>query len=348
MSFLSSSLYSPQIKTDHPILVTPNLDIADDNTLQVIPGMAALSSGKHTEAYDITWEVPVFDNGLIPVSYNLYGSMSPLRKDNLLQEGLKTTECIFYPPWFSETVVYYFWVTAVFEDESEMYITEYPATLESTAETKAFDSGQLTYDACLVPNPEGLNCEIIKAIKTIRGLDKLQLELNGEDAFLYLRRHGEDKPWSRPCMCLDQNQLSDSDPDYQGAGNCKYCFGTGVFGGFYPAIPTKVRYSNGPKTGFKKTYRGFEVDSSFNTYMLHHPLVRTGDLLVLVNSGKRYTVTENIKDFTVRAIRTHQEFDIQQIEKMSILYEVTDSAIQKSLDSSGLPDYLLSGYKIFG
>lgn len=370
MSLLGGSLYNPELKTEHPITITPVLDISDENPLVIsatepfeepadndededdpdhsppvdnLRGDVArvgVVQTKANEAYDIAWPEQAGAE-----FYRLYASMSPVNKTNLMEDNIKLATTRFYPPYFTESVAFFFWVSWVDADGKETYITDDPSSLMATLEKKAFSPNPMTNDPNFYPASEELNHELISVLQYIRSGDRTQLEINGEPAFLYLRRHAEDRPWGIPCSCTD---MDDSDPDLQGRGRCKLCFGTGIFGGFLPKISIAIRYGNAPEQNFVYTKRGFQLEHKFNTYMLWLPTVRVGDIVVRATDGSRYQVTKTSPDISTRGIRLHQEFDLQEIERLDILMQVTDEAIQRSLDKAKLPDFLRSGYKSFG
>jgi hypothetical protein len=361
MSLLGGSLFSPELMTDHPVVITPLLNAGDQRRMTISkvpttdeqenlqPGSprgdftrTGVSAGESPEAYDITW-----NKVKGTVKYRLYGSMSPIGHGILLQDDIKYPETIFHPPYFTEVVAYFFWVASVDKDGVETFLTDVPASLMASNEAKAFLPDSLTKD-CLFPGTEELACMMKKATEFIRSSNRIQLELGAEPAYLYLRRYAEDRPWGTACSCTDQRNADDSDPDYQGRGRCKLCFGTGIFGGFLPRIPIAIRYGNAPEQLWKASKRGMELQHCFNTYMLWTPVVRVGDLIVRATDGSRYTVTKAKPDISIQAVRLHQEFDLTQIEKTDILMEVTDQAIARSLERAQLPAYLRDGYRIFG
>jgi hypothetical protein len=361
MSLLGASLFSPDLRTNHPIVITPLVNAGDLRQLSIsktpstdeadglqpssIRGdftLTGVSSGESPEAYSISW--PKIKGA---VRYRLYGSMSPVGHGILLQDDIKDVETIFHPPYFSEVVAYFFWVSSVDKDGKETFICEESASLMASNDGKAFAGGTLTKD-CKIPGTESLDCMMKDAVEFIRRGNRLQLELNGEPAYLYLRRHAEDRPWGMACSCTDQRNDDDSDPDYQGKGRCKLCFGTGIFGGFFPRINIAIRYGAAPEQLWKWTKRGQELQHGFNTYMLWTPVVRVGDLIIRAVDGSRYTVVKTRPDISVRGVRLHQEFDLQQVEKTDILMEVTDEAIAASMKRANLPKYLREGYRIFG
>lgn len=360
MSLLGGSLFSPDLQTDHPIVIVPLINAGDSRTTVISetpttdeadglqPGSlrgdftrTGVSSGPSPEAYDICWS-----RVKGAVKYRLWGSMSPVGHGILLQDDLKAAEAVFHPPYFSEVVAYFFWVSSVDKDGKETFITDAPASLMATREGKAFAEGVLTKD-CRIPGLDELNCMMKGAVEFIRAADRLQLELNGEPAWLYLRRYAEDRPWGMACSCTDQRNADDSDPDYSAKGRCKLCFGIGIFGGFLPRIPIAIRYGNAPEQIWKWTKRGQELQNAFNTYMLWTPVVRVGDL-VIRQDGSRYVVEKTRPDIGVRGVRLHQEFDLKQVEKTDILMEVTDKAIADGIAKSGLPKFHRDAYRIFG
>jgi hypothetical protein len=360
MSLLGGSLYNPELLSDHPVTITPALDVADGNPMVVsetqpldfpkpsFRGDAArvgVSEWKATEAYDIAW--PLQKGAKL---YRLYASMSPVGHGFMVEDNIVEPATRFYPPYFTESVAYFFWIQVVDAAGKATWLTDVPSSLMATREKLAFFPNPITDDPCFYPAANELNCEMAKALSYIRSGDRLQLELNAEPAWLYLRRHAEDRPWGIPCSCTDSPNNEDdpdSDPDMQGKGRCKLCFGTGIFGGFLPHISIAIRYGNAPEQNFVHTKRGFQLEHKFNTYMLWLPTVRVGDLIVR-QDGSRYEVVKSNPDISTRGVRLHQEFDLQQVEKTDILMEVTDKAIQRSLDKAKLPDFLKAGYKSFG
>jgi hypothetical protein len=357
MSLLGGSLNNPELLTDHPITITPIINVADGNPLVISEttptdeprpsfrgdfARVGVSQWKHTEGYDISWPR---QRGA--KTYALYASMSPTGHGFLIEDEIKGTSTVFYPPYFTESVAYFFWVQIVDVDGKKSWITDVPSSLMATREKLAFFPNPITDDPCFYPAADELNCEMTKVIEYIRSGDRLELEINGEPALLYLRRHAEDRPWGIACSCTDGGNGDDSDPDMEGKGRCKLCFGTGIFGGFLPHITIAIRYGNAPEQNFVHTKRGFQLEHKFNTYMLWLPTVRVGDLVVR-QDGSRFEVVKSSPDISTRGVRLHQEFDLQQVEKTDILMEVTDEAIQKSLDRARLPDFLKSGFKSFG
>lgn len=334
------SLASPQLNTAHPVWVYPDIYASDNNRRQNIPQTGGITFQDHTEKYLILW-APVQGAKY----YRLYGSVSPARSNNLLQDEIENPQAEFYPPLFSEVIRYYFWVAAVDEQGNETYLSTEAASLESTTAATAGLVNPIT-DDCLIPDAQGINFETLKAYNYIQTMNKLELQMNGEVAYLHKRRHAEQKPWGIPCACNDSID-QESDPDYQGRGRCSLCFGTGIFGGYYPGIPIMIRYSMAPEQVYRYTKRGMEVTNPFNTYMLWEPVVNVDDIVIRASDGSRYYVSKR-KETSARAIRLHQEFDLARIEKQDIRMEVSDKTIQEALNVAKIPGFAVDRFKIFG
>jgi len=180
----------------------------------------------------------------------------------------------------------------------------------------------------------------------IRAGDRFQLENDGEPALLFIRRHAEDRPFGVPCECNNSIE-AETDPDYQGRGRCQICYGTGIYGGFYPSIPIRIRYSNLPGKRYNRTKTGFDIEHAFNTFMIWAPEVHKDDLVVRITDGTRYVVTQR-NESSARGIRLHQEFDLSQIEGEDIKMDINDVNIQKALDQLNVPGFVRDSFKVFG
>jgi hypothetical protein len=333
------TLFSPELQTDNPVTITPNIDIGDINTSNTIQGLGKISSSAVTQAYDVSWPA---QQGA--VSYNVYGSMSPLGISNLLASGLTETNYVFNVPFFSETVEFYFWVASVDSKGVATLLSSDPCTLISAAMASVINP--VTGDPDYMPDPAGINAETLKNYAYIRKGHRFLIENDGEPAWLYLKRGAEDKPWGAACTCTDMND-DDDDQDLQGRDRCKLCFGTGMYGGYYPKISTKIIYQGDVEKTFRFQKGGRLVEQTFNTLMLWSPTVRVGDLIIRAQTGERFRVSKR-SESSKRGIRFKQEINLEQISQTDILMELTDAAIADALTTSKFPGFLRSGYKIFG
>ncbi len=374
------SLYSPELDSDNPIIITPRLDAGDSNPMSASsdddggvlrnfprPNTSDLSSdnprktpdpvikktinttglgGKvtqiATEQYDIAWPIEKLAS-----FYRVFASMSPLGKDNKVADNLEEPSYVFNLPYVSETVEYYFWVAWVGADGKQHLLSEDPATLRACIAKEQFNQNPITAVADFYPDKETLNLEQKKVIEFARNADRLMLENDGEPAILYMRRYAEDKPFGSPCTCTDKLSVSGNDPDYLGRGRCGLCYGTGVYGGYYPGIAIRFRYSSMPSKEWRWTKRGQEFIHNLNSYTLWAPVVRKDDLLVRVLTGERFIVDKNIRQSTIRGVLIHQEFDLKGVERQDILFQVTDESIRNNLEKARLPGFFKKGYSVF-
>jgi hypothetical protein len=375
-------LFSPEIFSCNPVVVTPRLEatasnlrtavLAQDGSLlrdasdyvvdadplananplpqalvapQIEIQVGGIPQSFVVEQYDISW--PPEKKA---VSYRIYGSLSPLGITNLLATvAAPLTEYVFTPPMFGGTVEYYFWVSYVDSVGTETYLTNTPATLMAESARKNLEANPISYDPTFYPDPDCLNREMALHLEIARKAARLELENDGEDAYLYSARAIGDRPWSMPCVCSRSGGRGNMDPGYQGRGNCTLCFGTGVYGGFYPKMSIRFRYSNIVTKGWDQQAWGRVNTSKINqSFTLWAPIIKKGDLLVRKSTGERFVFNESPGRSVIRGVLIRQVFDLAAIEDKSVLNEVTDVAIEQSLASLNLPGFLRDGYKIFG
>lgn len=343
MSFLSETptLFSARLQVDNPIIVTPDINFGDENPSETILNVGKIKTQLLTQKYKIEW--PEIQGAKF---YRLYGSVNPARQANLLEDNITGVSTFFVPPVLTPVIQYYFWVSVVLKNGSEEYLTDDPATLETARHTLAFDPNPISDGGDIIPDADGLNCEMPGIFEYIRAGNRFQLENDGEQALLFQCRHAEDRPFGVPCECNNSLQAQ-TNPDYLGRGRCGLCFGTGIYGGYYPSVPIMIRYSNLPSQRYQYTKTGYELQHSFNTFMLWAPQVRVGDLVIRLLDGTRYLVTDR-NESSARGIRLHQEFNLQQIDAQSIKNDVTDQQIADALNQLEVPGFVWDGFKVFG
>jgi hypothetical protein len=280
-------------------------------------------------------------------SYCLHGSISPMRQENLLKADITEPHTTWIPPVFTPVIEYYFWVRATLLDGSQIWLTETPTSLATEAMARAWDPKSNPLSASeAIPDPEGLNAEMARDLAFIRGGNNFELENGGEPGMLFQRRFGDDLPFGIPCECTGESTETQS-PSYQGRGNCMFCFGTGVFGGYYPGVPIRFRYANNPKQVYTRTKSGYVVEHAFNSQMIWAPQIRKGDVIVRLYDGTRFVV-DNRNETSFRTVRLHQEFNLSQVGANSPLNFITDKRIGMALDQAGMPGYVRDGFRIFG
>jgi hypothetical protein len=335
------SIFGPDFQFNHPVTITPVVTANDANPSVNIPKQGGVVQQKIIDRVRLSW-APATG----AVTYTVYGSLSPFRQENVLQDGIKDPQFDFNIPVFINSLEYYFWVSWTDDKGNVTYLTDDPATLATRLAEAAFHPNPLTSDCRWITDVDALNCEMEKDLQYIRAGHRLQLQMGGEPGLLFKRRHGEDVPWGIPCTCTE-NFERETDPDYQAGGRCKLCFGTGVFGGFYPAIPILFRYENVPDDTYKPTNHGLELVHKPNSWTLWEPFVGMDDIVIRVTDGSRFRVTGR-RESSLRGIRLHQQFDLKEIEKTDILMEVSNAAIDKALKTAKNPLYSVNLFKVFG
>ena len=80
---------------------------------------------------------------------------------------------------------------------------------------------------------------------------------------------------------------------------------------------------------------------------LWEPVVRVGDLIVRLQDGSRYEITDR-SESSDRGIRLHQEADLRQVMRTDILMQVTDEKINNALEGAEKAGFVRDGFKAFG
>lgn len=336
MDFLLRACYG-----DDPVVrIQPDLDFGNLNPRDNEFVYGGLSYRYITQRYKIFW--PEIKNA---ECYRLYGSISPLRKKNLLEDGISTTFTTYVPPVFTPVIEYFFWVTVLLSDGRELYLDEQPSSLQTQAMAEAFGHNPISQSQA-IPDAEGLNREMAQDLGFIRDANQFELENGGEIGNLFQRRFLDDLPYGIPCECTGAS-TENLAPGGQARGNCDLCFATGIYGGYYPSIPIRFRYGNAPVRTYTRTRSGHQVTHGFNTAMVWAPQIRTGDLIVRKYDGARFMVS-NRRESSFRAVRLHQEFDMAELPINHIRYQVTDEQIARSLNVAQMPGFVRSGFIAFG
>ena len=332
---------NPDLVTELPVVVAPLFDSGNKNIRTDSPEYGEIMSATNLWSTKISW---VSITGA--VSYNLYVSISPFRNGNLVQNGITSNSTTFNLPVFPENIKFYYWVAAVDAQGDIAYILKDPVSVQTRLEVTAFAPNQITPDLRNVPNTSQLNKEMRKAVSYIRANHRLQLQLGAENGILFKIRRAADAPYGVPCACTT-SALASSDPDYQGRGRCTFCFGTGIFGGYYPGVPLLFRYESAPADVYKRTSQGFQIEHKFNSWTLWEPKIDQDDIIVRVGTGQRFRVNETHQS-SIHGITLHQEFDLKEVEHDSILYQVTNENIDKAVQKANIPGYRKNGFISFG
>ncbi|MEM2986557.1 MAG: hypothetical protein QXV60_00450 [Nitrososphaerota archaeon] len=267
----------------------------------------------------ITWNAV---NGA--VGYHVYGSPSPFTKNKLTVDPITDLSYDYVVPHAPEDIVWHFWVSWVDGSGTETFIDTEPATVFTNVDP--FKNTPQTTDYGNNTMPDVMmyfyRDEIRRRAKTV-------LENDGEDFSVYLRR------WSgKPC--IKQDERVSSDPDYESAHFCKYCFGTGILGGYWFSFDIKMRYGEMPPRVIAYTKQGIQFSEDFNSWTLWLPKLHEHDLVVRRSTGQ-YFVIKDIKESSWRGQPLRQALRLLCLQPGDIRQLVTNENITAALQAANLP-----------
>lgn len=271
--------------------------------------------------------------------YKIYVSPTPLTPNLYATVTTGGTFDFTQPPWTPQDVTYYFWVSYI-GYSGETFINTFPAYtgLENPFSADKNPFSQDSINNSLIYCGDDLAIQYY--FEEIRRRNAAMMENDGEYFYLYLRK------WSgRACTCLRMSDslIDDSDaalvgkkteiddvnlgdPDYQPVGRCPNCFGTGIYGGYFPKIRIRARYGNLPPRNIAMQQQGLDFRHDFDSWTLWHPKLHKLDMLHRIGTGDRFVV-DNIAQSEWRGQPLHQEMKLINKPKTDILYDVNDETI---------------------
>lgn len=144
---------------------------------------------------------------------------------------------------------------------------------------------------------------------SIREKNKWVLTVGGERVLLYKKKYEGQR-----CPLFDTVRHTNQQHEDE------ICYGQGFVGGFFQPIEIVISLlSSGPEE-FTKTDFGIQRTYKPHSWTLWEPLLATGDMIVRRNN-QRFLITQafphRFKHFV-----THQDFDLVEVERGSILYTI--------------------------
>jgi len=278
-------------------------------------------------------------------SYKVYVSPTPLTQ-NLLTVISGAVSCTFTQPlWTPQDVVYYVWVTYMGYGNVETKISDFPAYVgleDNFSAAKNPFSTTTTEHSLIYCGDDGYMKYIFEEI---RRRNQAILENDGEDFYLYLRK------WSgRACDCMrmpeyivdssdagmidNKSELDDAamgDPDYQSVGRCIKCFGTGIYGGYFPKIKVRIRYGDMPMRDISMVKQGLDFRHDFDSWTLWHPKLHKLDFVERIQNGDRFVIDE-VGQSEMRGMPLHQNMKLVNKSRSDIIYSVNDETTQAGVD----------------
>jgi len=285
--------------------------------------------------------------------YMVYVSPTPYYKNKVAE--VTSAEYIFTSPLIvPEDVLFHFWVSYIDSNSNEIFIDLEPTTLFDKEFFTDYRSKDLVDD--YICDDE----DIRSRFEEIRRRHKAVIETDGEDFYLYLRK------WSgQPCNCVDQSTkliidnsdpglvekkqeiidtVQNSDPDYSGRGRHLDCFGTGIYGGYYPKIKIRIRYGSLPVRTAHWTKSGIDFSHDFDSWTLWSPKLHEHDVLIRLIDGDRFSI-QNVGETSVRGgIILHQEMKTLCLPRTDIIYQITDDRIWAAINKANLPEFQKAGW----
>jgi len=268
----------------------------------------------------------VWDSVPLAISYNVYGSPSPFTKNKLNTTPITNTFFTYDAPQVPEDVVWHFWVSWINVLGQETFIESEPATLYTNVDPFATANNPQTTAFGLNQIPDSM---MYFYRDEIRRREQAVLENDGEWFKVFLRK------WSgKPCP--HQDERTSSDPDYDSAGFCKLCFGTGILGGFWPGFDIKMRYKDLPERHIILTEQGIDFSHDFESWTLWLPKLHEHDLVVRQINGERFII-QNIAESSWRGQPLRQKLRLICLQPGDIRQLVEDNTIEDAMTHQNDP-----------
>jgi len=272
-------------------------------------------------------------------SYNLYGSYSPT-DNQILVNSIPITGTLYtvQVPINTDGVRPYFFVSYI-KNSVETFLTTVGITFP---DYDVFDDRPLeeeTSDFYLLDTEE-LKFYLEEIRKRVLGV----LDAHGEEFTVYIRRLT-----GVPCECVADvpgivNDTATGVPrEYQGPQRCPYCFGTGIYGGYYRGISVTGAYMARLEQ-IAREQLGLRLKVQSDLILPWAPRIKNRDIFVRKNTGEKYIISDVNPGDVIRGKICSQIATYNLLEYTDILYTITDSAIDAALAKAKLAE---DGFRIF-
>lgn len=292
------------------------------------------------DKYHIEWPKKDADSYIVTISF------CPLKSQKVYEfKDITTTKYEYtHSEIFPNDVFPYVWVDYV-KNGVISTIQAFPGTLENRDDTFSINKNPLEQGYANVIIDNDYMRFILQELKR-REIALLQND--GEPFILYVKR------WTgKKCKCTYSNPNliggdsyygyglpttvpadNNSNPSYEGVSQCELCFGTGIAGGYYHAIPLIARYGEIPTKIRLYKEVGIEYTLDFNTWTLWDPRWHEHDLLYRPLTQEYYELTSP-KYGSWRGIPLHQQSTLKAIPRKDIRYRVIDTSIDAGITANG-------------
>jgi len=304
------------------------------------------------------------------VRYNVYVSPNPmLRQDTqrFVSVPKSQTQMEFETPIIVPSdMTFYFWVSYINPFNKEVFLQSEPV---HTMIDTAFDKSAIDPD---IARDIATDKDAKYYFEEMRRRNMFMLQNDGESFYLYIRRR-----YGQPCVCrtkqtgeqgrttpmstgfLDQLEaayepktpsetelVEVKDPEYGGNYRCTICYGTGITGGYFPKIMILMRYGEIPLRVLNPQQQGFETRHDVNSWMLWHPKIKQGDLLVRMRTNERFSITKPGQS-EQRGMGLHQAFMAVSLPDTDIALQISDDGILTALQAANVYDLAKFDWSIF-
>jgi len=293
------------------------------------------------------------------VRYIVYASPSPLKKNKFKEVPKTETTVQFETPVFIPIdFIFFFWVSYINPFGKEVFIQAEPSFTANSDELSrvARIAPNIARDIATDQDFRFYLEEIRRRHLFVNQNDGEQFQLfirssYGQSSVLLTKQSGQTGRVTPIANQLLGNITDDIDPDkptetedvealdpaYQGAYRDPDSFGTGVAGGYLPALNVLARYGEIPQRilTFQSSGLGFEHD--INTWMPWFPRVKTNDVMVRLRDGERFLV-KRVGSSEVAATTLHQRFQMVSELRTSAVYRISDEAIRQALEAQSAWD----------
>jgi hypothetical protein len=306
------------------------------------------------KAFNISWPVK-----LGVVRYIVYVSPSPMKKNKFKEVPKTETTVQFSVPIFvPDDFIFFFWVSYINQYGKEIFIQDEPSFMANQDELSRLNriAPNIARDIATDQDMRFYLEEIRRRHLFVNQNDaeqfKLHIRMNlGQSSVLLTKEAGKTgrvTPISNTLLSEITNDfdsdvatpaedLEASDPAYQGPYRDPDSFGTGIAGGYLPALNVLARYGDMPQRTLAFEPQGLAYEHDVNTWMPWFPRVKVNDVMIRVRDGERFLV-KRPSSSEVAGATLHQKFQMVSEPESSAVYQINDVAIREALEAQSAYD----------
>ncbi len=280
--------------------------------------------------YTISWDAQPAATG-----YRVYAGFDPLNIRSLISGVTPITATSFdfelsdLPP----KQVVYFWVGSM-----------EPSGMRFLDELGSYHLRTVSYDSFAI-SPFSETSQALLAgedqlyyVEEMRRRAKAILEDTGEEVDLYI------KQWTGLSDPTTQDELG-LDPNYQPMTRNDETYGVGFYPGYFPAIRLRMRFGGLPQSQMDYQVPGLRPLTDNMAWTLWDPIMHEHDLIVRVNTGLRYEVSE-MAFSNYRSVPLTQRLTLSVVGPNSPLQKVNDADVRAKWGKVDAVAYAKVGFNV--